>query len=446
MRTRPILIGSLALNVLLALLWLASRNQPHPVPSPESEDPVVGSTEIRTNVVVRRQFFSWEELESEDYPTYIANLRSINCPEETIQDIIIADVDDLFQQRRRNESLPASQQWWQSAPNPQLKRAEERLRAMLAEERGRLLAKLLGPDWALPLEPTPTIAIKVPLEGPILGTLSAETQQAVQMLSGQMQRGFEQLLTSSNGEEPDPAALASLETQLRDGLRPLLNRSQLEEFLLRYSPAAHRLRDELAEVTLFNATDVETRTILRNLGQIDLQLMSLTGQGAQVEAQRAALLRNREIAFRNALGPARYREFLLLQDPSYESAVAAAQAAGVTSASALFYAIDQAGQLTEAEIRANPALTPLQQEMAVREMEVEQLKATAAVLGEPTTIEPPPLPQRTYSFQRGDTIADVSRRTGVPVALILRANPDLQPEGIRTGTEIIIPQGTPTFP
>ena len=83
MRTRPLLIGSLALNVVLAMLWLVFRDQPVATHSAPPVEPVVGRGEIRTNVVVRRQFFSWDELESEDYPTYIANLQTIQCPEET---------------------------------------------------------------------------------------------------------------------------------------------------------------------------------------------------------------------------------------------------------------------------------------------------------------------------------------------------------------------------
>jgi hypothetical protein len=38
----------------------------------------------------------WAQLESEDYKTYIARLRAIGCPEQTIRDIIIADLDKLL--------------------------------------------------------------------------------------------------------------------------------------------------------------------------------------------------------------------------------------------------------------------------------------------------------------------------------------------------------------
>src|SRR2546423_10642757 len=43
---------------------------------------------------------SWNAIESTNYQTYIANLRAINCPEETIHDIILTDVAKLYAKRR----------------------------------------------------------------------------------------------------------------------------------------------------------------------------------------------------------------------------------------------------------------------------------------------------------------------------------------------------------
>src|SRR5687768_14802158 len=50
-------------------------------------------------VVVRTNAFNWEQLESEDYRTYIERLRSIGCPEQTIRDIVIADLEKLMAPR-----------------------------------------------------------------------------------------------------------------------------------------------------------------------------------------------------------------------------------------------------------------------------------------------------------------------------------------------------------
>jgi len=35
-----------------------------------------------------RPVFDWRQVESEDYRTYLANLRAIGCPETTIRDIV----------------------------------------------------------------------------------------------------------------------------------------------------------------------------------------------------------------------------------------------------------------------------------------------------------------------------------------------------------------------
>lgn len=58
---------------------------PRPVPSSSAE-----------KVTVVTNAFRWAQLESEDYPTYIARLRGIGCPEQTLRDIIIADLDKLL--------------------------------------------------------------------------------------------------------------------------------------------------------------------------------------------------------------------------------------------------------------------------------------------------------------------------------------------------------------
>ncbi len=432
------------MNVLLAGLWLVSRDRRTGRPSPDAGEALQGPGATHTNVVVRRQFFTWTELESEDYATYIQNLRSINCPEETIRDIIIADVDHLFAKRRSKEVLPTRQQWWQSEPDPTLVSVASRQLQALQQERNRLLAELLGPDWNVPASPLPTVAIKVPLEGLMLGALPPETQKAVQTVSGRIQQRFE-ALWQSRGAYPDPAALAGLERTLRTELTPLLTPAQLDDFLLRYSFTAQQLRLELRSITLLNPTPAEIQALYRHVQEVDLQLMSLQGDGPDVQAQREALLRSRKIAFQNGLGPARYRAYERLQDPAYQSAVAAAQASGVTNAADLFYAIDRLGAQQRQLIRGDTNLTPLQQELALRRLELEQLQAAAALLGQPDNppLPPaPPSPTQTYSFQKGDTIAAVSRRTGVPVALLLRANPNLQPENIPPGTQIVIPNRT----
>jgi hypothetical protein len=43
-----------------------------------------------------RERFHWSQLESTDYRTYVVNLRSIGCPEQTIRDIIATDLHTVY--------------------------------------------------------------------------------------------------------------------------------------------------------------------------------------------------------------------------------------------------------------------------------------------------------------------------------------------------------------
>ena len=89
---------SLGLNLVLGAIgyrWLRSSTRTTKPAPGAALMPVPSTNAVKTNVIVRRLHFSWEDVESEDYAKYIGNLREISCPESTIRDIIVADVNQL---------------------------------------------------------------------------------------------------------------------------------------------------------------------------------------------------------------------------------------------------------------------------------------------------------------------------------------------------------------
>ena len=71
-------------------------------------------TQIVTNTIAQK--FDWNSVESDDYKKYIANLRSIGCPEETIRDIITADVNKLYDAKRKALAGPKKKfEFWKAA-------------------------------------------------------------------------------------------------------------------------------------------------------------------------------------------------------------------------------------------------------------------------------------------------------------------------------------------
>ena len=108
-----LLLLSLAANFVLLIAWHRAR-QPAVVyqlklpPRPALTTNILRP--IRTNLVIEPHLLSWADIESPDYPTYIRNLRNIGCPEPTIRDIVVADVNELFSRRRATEVPSVNQQ------------------------------------------------------------------------------------------------------------------------------------------------------------------------------------------------------------------------------------------------------------------------------------------------------------------------------------------------
>jgi hypothetical protein len=384
-RGRVLLWLSLGLNVALAA-WLVHLLR---APEPGSGLPAIIATPLqptnlfRTNVVVRRQNFVWSQIESDDYPTYIANLRRIGCPETTIRDIIVADVNQLFAHRRATEVVTAQQQWWRSDPDPTVSRsAIERVKA-LEDERRSLLTKLLGPAWESSDYPLPSLASITVLDGPVLGTLPPETKLALQRIEQQSLERQTAYLRSQHdeGEPPEPAELARLRRQTREELARVLTPTQLEEYLLRYSNNANQLRSQLRG---FDASPEEFRTLFRIVDPLDQALQQLPGSEDPADARRRQELeQQKEIATQQALGSDRYQDYKLSQDPLYRRARTVAEQAGVAQEKILPLAvIYRLTDLEEQRIRSDTSLTAEQQTERLEAARGAQQNSLRQLLGE----------------------------------------------------------------
>jgi hypothetical protein len=98
------LAASVLLNIALAfsaIMLLELRNSsPTRVENPTPPGPLPTELSGANTSNTAERTFNWSELESENYRTYITNLRRIGCPEQTIRDIITADVASLYGSRR----------------------------------------------------------------------------------------------------------------------------------------------------------------------------------------------------------------------------------------------------------------------------------------------------------------------------------------------------------
>src|SRR5437588_11607773 len=148
MRWRTFALALLGVNIALAAVWMITAHRPagsRAGVSPGQGE--AGAESGKPRMVLRRQFFSWREVESADYPTYIANLRDIGCPEQTIRDIIIADVNALYSRKRAVEIMTPEQEWWRTEPDTNVVAIAAAKSWVLEDERRALLTRLLGGNW-----------------------------------------------------------------------------------------------------------------------------------------------------------------------------------------------------------------------------------------------------------------------------------------------------------
>ncbi len=389
MRTRWLVVGltvSVLLNLYLLLGWLRTHQPQAPVTRLTTRRPVVITNllrPLRTNIVFAPRLLSWRDIESEDYPTYIANLRAIGCPEATVQDIIVADVNELFAARRLAEVPNPRREWWRSEPDPELVRQAEARRAALDAERRALLATLLGPDWETRRLTALAEESRNPLDGEILGALSAETRRQVREIEQRHARRLEALRAAAAPETADPEAdLARLERETRAELARVLTPAQLEEYLLRYSTTADRLR---AQLRGFNATPEEFRALFRARAQMAERLDQLeSGPGSPADArQLAALAREYESTLEKTLGPARYAHYRLLQDPLFRQTRQTAERLGVEPEKLIpLYRVNQLAAEERQRVLADTTLSEEARTRELAELYTAHLASLRQLLGE----------------------------------------------------------------
>src|SRR5690242_7236057 len=98
--TAWIVVGT-SLSVAAVTAFRQTRESTERASQPSSPPPILSNpkSEVclfqRTNSVLLNTNWDWRQLESTNYVEYVANLRRVNCPEQTIRDILVADLRSI---------------------------------------------------------------------------------------------------------------------------------------------------------------------------------------------------------------------------------------------------------------------------------------------------------------------------------------------------------------
>lgn len=367
---------SLLINAALAALFLTRPESPKPI-SPET--PSVSPEPLQPARL------DWSSVEAPDYDQYVKNLRAIGCPEETIYDIVVADVSTMFAMRARAELPSKTWRYWD--PQDSIPTRDEirnqRLRRELERQKQELIARILGP-----------IASKYAAKYDLWGS-GDEADRRLAFLPEQKRGGIEVIREKyhqleqdatewdANGAVTDAAQqrIAELRRRERSEIEALLTADELLDYDLRTSPTADRLR---AELNGFHPTEQEFRRLYAQRKAVEDQMnASADVRDPQVIAGREQAQQKAEQTLQADMGAARYGEYLRSADLDYQNALHVTNYLGLSErVAADIYALKQQGDAAANQAAADASLSPGQRQAAYDRLRAEAEQRLKLLLGE----------------------------------------------------------------
>jgi hypothetical protein len=389
MNTRVLLILSISANVLLGayIVYQGRGKAPAPAASTASTaDSKMPATPARPSpnadtktvtVTLPTTGLDWRGVESEDYKKYIANLRAIGCPEETIRDIIVADVNKLFEQRRREMTGTTNKfQFWKTGNFFTDMFNEDKLNKHreLAKEKQALLKELLGVDVA---EKPDLMAGMNPYET-LLDFLPADRQNALMELE---QSFAAKTMKRIKDAQNNPDVLRELMKEKDAELAKLLSPQEKEEYDLRMSQTAMVMRMQMND---FQPNEQEFRDIfkLRKEFEDEYGMMGMQSNKPEDVEKRQAAQQELDQSIKNTLGEDRYREYKYDQDFSRSTLKDIAKELNVPKEQAYkVFDVKAAAQEEAARVRKDTSLTPEQRQAALQDIQRATSQTVVQLIG-----------------------------------------------------------------
>lgn len=386
MKTRTLLIISVCLNAGLVAAYFAVNRPPENAAAPVQETVVsvekTGPGQKRTILATTTMVtngLNWASVEADDYKRYIANLRAIGCPEETIRDIIIADVNKLYGAKLAALRTPASEfKFWQ-ADNRDIRAAarERQIKVReLDQEKKALIKELLGVD--LDQEMAKWTG-RENADDWRFAFLSLDKQEQLRSLRDKYRDMQQELFAQGGGPENRTKIQAMLAQQEAD-VAKLLTPAELEEYQLRNSFTAQNMRNNLGT---FQPDEKEFREIFDARKTFDDQYgFGRAGGNDVTPDQRRAAQQQLDDQIKAMLGDDRYKDYSLAQDARYRDIYNFAQENNLPTATAQkVYDIRKAAEDEQNKVRTDPSIPAEQRQILLTALASQTSQALGAVLG-----------------------------------------------------------------
>jgi hypothetical protein len=344
-------------------------------------------TNVQREVVTNS--FTWGQLESEDYRTYIARLRSIGCPEQTIHDILIADLDKLYSPKIFSASGHRQNlQYWHSEEeelaNDTDPREVARKMQDIDREKGAVIQELIGVDLVRERLRQKGIADYYERRLAFLPEeKQTEMRRILEKFDEQERAIRDKQVEDGEALTPqDKTLLQSLGAQRQAEITGLLSPDERKQYELWMSASANAVRHSLYGMT---ASEQDFQAIYSARKQFDERWgqQEPAAMDPQTRQQFDAAKNQMDVEVKAQLGEEKFRQYKRGEDDDYHRLCATMTRLKLPREKANeVYDIKEALAEARQQGLANQALTPEQRDNLLHTLSDETERAARQVLGE----------------------------------------------------------------
>jgi hypothetical protein len=388
MNSRGLIVGTLSIGVGLGGVLgytVATQRTITPVASTIVTNMVVKKMSAPvvtvTNEIVEAPDFRWSSVESQDYFEYVSKLRKVGCPEETIRDIIIADVNKLYASKARALTSPGEFKFWKMDPryNNSLSLSTQKQLQTLDREKKNLIHDLLGVDLDREMAKQ---SDGTSYTEQAYAFLSPEKQQQLIALRDQARTQERDIYAAADGDlSPEQRQQVDAIRKQRDlAIASLLTPAELEEYQMRSSGTARNMRYSLAS---FEPSEDEFRQLFKLRKAFDDQFSNIEGNDKLAQEQRRLAQEATDSQIKSLLGEERYQEYKLAQSGDYQEIYRVTQRYDLPKEVAKnVYDMRRTVEAERRKVEQNQNFTPEQKKEILQAMQQKTEQAVQSAMGE----------------------------------------------------------------
>ena len=401
-----LLIGSLVVNTLLAGYWIKSRaasgnNESNSETAGSQSDSRsrsgrnAGSADLVENSATDpapnpQAITTWLDIQSADLKDFVRRLRAAGCPEETVKDIILAEVNRRFAIRQREvwpEQFTEYKFWRVERMNDpaRIKKQREQSRKYteLQKEKSALLVELLGVDPERQQRVEDGYEDFGNWQEQQVAFLPESKREATLKILEEFQEKQQEMYATNRGiwDAQSRAEQRQLETDKLAALATVLSPAELREYELRQSQTASQLNHDLRNLSISRDEYEAIFDIRKKYGDSIYNYGDVaTADGRkQVEENKRAMKED----LLAALGPDRVKEYERGQDYQYQQLQRIAKKNELPADTAnKVYDYKSVAEDGAKKLRDNKEMTAEQRQTALWELRTETENTLKETLGE----------------------------------------------------------------